>query len=133
MPKRSNSKKPKPVEVVAVGAVVEKEKPSSSSLSSKPKKPGSEIDDIFAGKKRKKPEKQEKSNGDAVTEPKKLKRSKDKSSRIPKDGVLSEPPPRRSRKKTADGFTLYTEEELGIGRSNAGGTPLCPFDCDCCF
>ncbi|XP_015059778.1 uncharacterized protein C6G9.01c [Solanum pennellii] len=128
MPKKSNSKKPKAVEVAAA-AVVEKEKPVSSS---KPKKPGSEIDDIFAGKKRKKPELQEKSSGVAVTEPKKAKKSKENSGRIPKDNVLSEPP-RRSRKKTADGFTLYTEEELGIGRSNAGGTSLCPFDCDCCF
>lgn len=128
MPKKSNSKKPKPVEVAAA-AVVEKEKQISSSKS---KRPGSEIDDIFAGKKRKKPELQEKSSGDAATEPKKLKKSKEKSCRIPKDNVLPEQP-RRSRKKTADGFTLYTEEELGIGRSNAGGTPLCPFDCDCCF
>ncbi|KAH0734014.1 hypothetical protein KY285_009721 [Solanum tuberosum] len=128
MPNKSNSKKPKPVEVAAA-AVVEKEKPISSS---KPKKPGSEIDDIFAGKKRKKPELQEKSSGVAVTEAKKVKKSKETSSRIPKDNVLSEPR-RRSRKKTADGFTLYTEEELGFGRSNAGGTSLCPFDCDCCF
>ncbi|KAH0708374.1 hypothetical protein KY284_009801 [Solanum tuberosum] len=120
MPKKSNSKKPEPVEVAAA-AVVEKEKPISSS---KLKKPGSEIDDIFAGKKRKKPELQEKSTGVAVTEPKKVKKSKETSSRIPKDNVLSEPR-RRSRKKTADGFTLYTEEELGFGRSNAGGARQC--------
>ncbi|XP_055812118.1 uncharacterized protein LOC129882018 isoform X2 [Solanum dulcamara] len=113
MPKKS---KGETVEVAAAD-VVEKEKQISSSKS---KKPGSEIDDIFAGKKRKKPELQEKSSGDAVSEPKKLKKNKVKGSRIPKDNVLSEQP-RRSRKKTADGFTLYTEEELGIGRSNAGG------------
>ncbi|KAM3337758.1 putative protein C6G9.01c [Capsicum galapagoense] len=124
MPKNSNSKKPKPVEV-------KKENPISTS-SSKPKKPSNEIDEIFAGKKRKLVEIQEKSSGEAVTEAKKVKKGKGKSSRMPKDGGLLEPP-RRQRKKTADGFSLYTEEELGIGRSDAGGTPLCPFDCDCCF
>ncbi|XP_060173621.1 uncharacterized protein C6G9.01c [Lycium barbarum] len=123
MPKNSNSKKPKPIEI-------EKEKPNSSST--KPKKPISEIDEIFAGRKRKKPEKVEKSSGDVVIEPKKVKKNKEKSVRIRKDNVFSEVP-RHSRKKTADGFTLYTEEELGIGKSNAGGTKLCPFDCDCCF
>ncbi|KAG2350523.1 DUF1764-domain-containing protein [Suillus weaverae] len=36
------------------------------------------------------------------------------------------------RRKTDDGFNIYKEDELGI--SNAGGdTPLCPFDCECCF
>ncbi|KAG2368284.1 hypothetical protein BDR07DRAFT_1391649 [Suillus spraguei] len=36
------------------------------------------------------------------------------------------------RRKTDDGFNIYKEDELGI--SNVGGdTPLCPFDCECCF
>ncbi|KAG1885746.1 hypothetical protein F4604DRAFT_121232 [Suillus subluteus] len=36
------------------------------------------------------------------------------------------------RRKTDDGFDIYKEDELGI--SNTGGdTPLCPFDCECCF
>ncbi|OIT32997.1 PREDICTED: craniofacial development protein 2-like [Nicotiana attenuata] len=114
MPKKSNSKKPKPVDA---SPVVEKSKPTPS----KPTKSGNEIDEIFAGKKRKKPEQLEnsKSSGDSITEPKKLKKTKDKSSsRVP--NVLSEPP-RRQRKKTADGLTIYTEEELGLGKSNGGG------------
>ncbi|KLO15893.1 DUF1764-domain-containing protein [Schizopora paradoxa] len=37
-----------------------------------------------------------------------------------------------SRRRTEEGFLIYKEEELGI--SNGGGdTPLCPFDCECCF
>ncbi|XP_009616621.1 uncharacterized protein C6G9.01c [Nicotiana tabacum] len=130
MPKKSNSKKPKPVDATA-SPVVEKLKPTPSS---KPKKSGNEIDEIFAGKKRKKPEQLEKSksSGDSITEPKKLKKSKDKSSNSRVPNVLSEPP-RRQRKKTADGLTIYTEEELGLGKSDGGGTSLCPFDCDCCF
>ncbi|KAG1881825.1 hypothetical protein C8R48DRAFT_682398 [Suillus tomentosus] len=36
------------------------------------------------------------------------------------------------RRKTDDGLNIYKEDELGI--SNTGGdTPLCPFDCECCF
>ena len=53
------------------------------------------------------------------------------------------PPPGRT---TDEGFSIYKEDELGInaeagGQSNPSfdgviyippGTPLCPFDCDCC-
>ncbi|KZT74730.1 DUF1764-domain-containing protein [Daedalea quercina L-15889] len=36
------------------------------------------------------------------------------------------------RRKTEEGYNIYKEDELGV--SNEGGdTPLCPFDCDCCF
>ncbi|CEM07797.1 unnamed protein product [Vitrella brassicaformis CCMP3155] len=37
----------------------------------------------------------------------------------------------RPRRYTEEGWPIYTEEELRIGQG--GGTPLCPFDCDCCF
>jgi len=41
----------------------------------------------------------------------------------------------RSSKKTdrkqVDGVSVYTEEELNIGKGK--DTDLCPFDCDCCF
>ena len=45
----------------------------------------------------------------------------------------------RARKRTEEGFAIYSEEELGLaggggkGRKDAGDTELCPFDCDCCF
>lgn len=36
------------------------------------------------------------------------------------------------RKRTEEGWAVYREDELGI--TNEGGdTPLCPFDCECCF
>ncbi|KAI8800479.1 hypothetical protein BJ742DRAFT_841326 [Cladochytrium replicatum] len=39
---------------------------------------------------------------------------------------------RSSRGKTDDGYSLYSVDELKL--SNQGGdTPLCPFDCECCF
>ncbi|KAH9968797.1 hypothetical protein BC827DRAFT_1165655 [Russula dissimulans] len=51
------------------------------------------------------------------------------------------------RRKTDEGFTIYKENELGIDPEAGGqlsitlrefihipsGTPLCPFDCNCCF
>lgn len=36
------------------------------------------------------------------------------------------------RRKTEEGYRIFKEDELGI--TDVGGdTPLCPFDCDCCF
>ncbi|KAE9410946.1 DUF1764-domain-containing protein [Gymnopus androsaceus JB14] len=38
------------------------------------------------------------------------------------------------RRKTEEGWSIYKVDELGIGDDDQGGdTPLCPFDCDCCF
>lgn len=36
-----------------------------------------------------------------------------------------------SGRQTEEGFFIFKEAELGID-PEAGGTPLCPFDCDCC-
>ncbi|PCH33542.1 DUF1764-domain-containing protein, partial [Wolfiporia cocos MD-104 SS10] len=36
------------------------------------------------------------------------------------------------RRKTEEGFAIYKEDELGI-TDQGGDTPLCPFDCQCCF
>lgn len=92
------------------------------------KNPHSEIDEIFEGKKRKKTitEKTEKPNDDVISRPKKTKKkNKDKGF---EDDLFYGP-----RKKMPDGLAIYTEEELGINKVDAGGTPLCPFDCSCCF
>ncbi|XP_010536202.1 PREDICTED: uncharacterized protein LOC104811249 [Tarenaya hassleriana] len=104
----------------------------------KPGKLGKEIDEIFGGKKRRKPElekSEKKTNRDAkqpneenpVQKTKKTKRRKGEKI----DGFGA--PSKRQRKRTEDGLMVYTEDELGINKSNSGGTPLCPFDCDCCF
>jgi hypothetical protein len=39
----------------------------------------------------------------------------------------------KPRKRTEEGYAIYGEDELGLGCSKGGDTPLCPFDCDCCF
>jgi len=49
------------------------------------------------------------------------------------DGKEWRDPPPRPRRKTNDGFTVYSAEELGFNKKDAGGSSLCPFDCDCCF
>ncbi|THU91761.1 DUF1764-domain-containing protein [Dendrothele bispora CBS 962.96] len=36
------------------------------------------------------------------------------------------------RRKTEEGWSIYKVDELGIDEES-GGSPLCPFDCNCCF
>jgi len=36
------------------------------------------------------------------------------------------------RPKTEEGWAVYKEAELGLN-DEGGDTPLCPFDCNCCF
>ncbi|XP_050208814.1 uncharacterized protein C6G9.01c [Mercurialis annua] len=125
MPKKK-SVEPKPTEVEEATFIAKqpkKEKPK------KKKKPSNEIDEIFAGKKRKKPEKN--GNGDEKSKSSE-KKTKKKKTREDREGRFTDPPV-KSRKKTEDGFNIYAEDELGINSSNGGGTPLCPFDCECCF
>lgn len=125
MPQKGSSNK---AAQVPLNNVVEEEKTPYS----KKKKAPSEIDEIFAGKKRKKsePEKYEKPNEEATGNSKKIK--KKNKAKMSADGGFRDPPS-RPRKKTNDGLAIYTEEELGISKADAGDTPLCPFDCSCCF
>lgn len=138
MPKKSEGGNP------AVVVDKKKKKPTSSPSSpipnkeSKPKTPRDEIDEIFAatGKRRKKPdddkEKQPRKKDPAVKDAK-SKRASKISANDSKKNEKSKKENGGLRKSTGDGLAIYTEEELGIGNADAGGTPLCPFDCDCCF
>ena len=52
---------------------------------------------------------------------------------------LSRPPTPPGRQENpqvhryaADGLPVYKYFHLGMDQQD-GGTPLCPFDCDCCF
>ncbi|CAM8961270.1 unnamed protein product [Rhodiola kirilowii] len=56
-----------------------------------------------------------------------------RSNKLPADGDLFVDTDSSKPRKKSSGVKIYTEEELGLNRSDAGGTPLCPFDCDCCF
>ncbi|KAI3828451.1 hypothetical protein L1987_02552 [Smallanthus sonchifolius] len=129
MSKKTSSKPPK---LVLQKPTVAKEKPSST-----PQRYGQEIDDIFS-KKRKKPEQQKtgklnkkpsKDSKDDESVTRKKKKSKSGGSNV---DMFENEQVARPRRKTADGLTIYTEEELGFGKADAGGTRLCPFDCECC-
>lgn len=131
MPQNSASKKtPKP--------------PLNETSNSNPKRKrmGAEIDEIFAGKKKKKMKTQtkNKNEGDKQSKSGAISKPQERTKRVKGEGGKSSSIDNpfsdsmsKSRKKTGDGFTIYSEEELGIGKADAGGTSLCPFDCNCCF
>ncbi|KAI3892240.1 hypothetical protein MKW92_044901 [Papaver armeniacum] len=92
------------------------------------KKIADEIDEIFAIKKKRKWKRQKKKRvWNLQMRGKKMKRNK------VSGGVAYVDPPSRPKREANDGFTIYSETELGIANSDAGGTRLCPFDCSCCF
>ncbi|KAL1202199.1 hypothetical protein V5N11_018154 [Cardamine amara subsp. amara] len=131
----------------------------------KPGKFGAEIDDIFGGRNKKKPQleipekndtkveiakwntKKKKKTSSTTTSLKKpdleIPEKKDSKVEIAKlkrkrkrnelDDGFNNTSKRRSRKRTVEGFLVYTEDELCVNKSNAGSTRLCPFDCNCCF
>ncbi|CAL5350613.1 unnamed protein product [Camellia sinensis] len=96
-------------------------------ISSTTKKPSNEIDEIFARKKRKKLEREkvekrkenEAAKPDKLKEKKKKKKKKKKVNKDSEESVFVDPP-LQPRKRTNDGLTVYTEEELGIANTDAG-------------
>lgn len=111
----------------------------------KKKMSGDEIDEIFQGKKAKKPKELEESKEGKLSQTPEIKKktrkrtgkegntnnkkTKKKGANVGEEGSRA----KAKRRRTAEGLAIYTEEELGIGKHDAGGTPLCPFDCSCCF
>lgn len=122
----------------ANGAAALQEKVRETKIKRKKKKIGNEIDEIFQGKKRK-------------SAPADVQKAKDRGKKLDKvigEGGSSKTKDKKKRRKvdlnedsgtpgrrrrTADGLTIYASDELGWGKADAGGTPLCPFDCSCCF
>lgn len=113
----------------------------------KPGKFGKEIDDIFTGVYQRTPEVQVPESREVRAEIAKKKRKRNELNvgvnntteirprmRRPKMRTLNnnnlESQP---RKRTPEGFRVFKEEEIGFNRTDAGGTRLCPFDCNCCF
>ena len=60
---------------------------------------------------------------------------KTKKEKAARDAALKEAQAnaKQPRRYTEDGLPIYTEAELKLDNPKAGTTPLCPFDCDCCF
>ncbi|KAJ0247289.1 hypothetical protein HA466_0167210 [Hirschfeldia incana] len=99
----------------------------------KPGKIGKEIDDIFGGRKKKKEVEVETSEKKESPVKKADMVAKRKRKRSEVDGFNNSSSKKGPRKRTEDGLLVFTEDELGINKANAGNTPLCPFDCQCCF
>ncbi|WVZ60210.1 hypothetical protein U9M48_010261, partial [Paspalum notatum var. saurae] len=134
-------KLPKPAEEQLAQASASDKKP-------KKKKARDEIDEIFsaakAAKKRNPPQREEaeahgakrkkpKERDDAGSSKKKSNKtpgSKGKGRVADDDEEEEEVEEKRPRRRTADGLAIYSAAELGFGKADAGGTPLCPFDCD---
>ncbi|GER39601.1 GPI transamidase component GPI16 [Striga asiatica] len=122
MPRQSSTKKP------AKHSPEGPTPPEPETPAVKPKKMSSEIDDIFAAaKKRKRAEEGKKVHNkkpgkvDAKSHDG-LRREKDAKKKSSKENGPFRPTS-WPRKKTADGLTIYTEEELGIGTTDAGVGP----------
>ena len=89
-----------------------------------------DLDSLFKNKKRAKPI-AKKTVEVAKVAPVKGKKAEIKAKPVVKKIVSKTAEAQKVRRVTDDGFKIYTEEELGIGKG--GDTDLCPFDCDCCF
>eukprot|EP00878_Enallax_costatus_P005690 GHUV01005967.1.p1 GENE.GHUV01005967.1~~GHUV01005967.1.p1 ORF type:complete len:158 (+),score=39.64 GHUV01005967.1:99-572(+) len=118
------------------------ESPDSKPASTGKKRAKDEIDAIFGSKKKKEIVEQHEEPGDeqevnrelqdiakqVAAEKAKVKKPKVEGS---KDDIFGEQTG-AARKRTAEGYAIYGEDELGLGKKG-GDTPLCPFDCDCCY
>jgi hypothetical protein len=119
-------------------------KTPSTDVSAKESLDTTEIDDMFAGLKSKKAEKEVEEEQKKAEEiaAKKRKRQQEKeeeeinhtygiisSNLAPKSIINPEAPVERVDPGT--GYRVYKAHLLKVGEG--GGTPLCPFDCDCCF
>jgi len=85
------------------------------------KKGKSEIDALFSKVKKPKPA--------AKSSPKKIEKAPKGSAADPLGKGQVEV---KARKRTEEGWPIYTEEELKLG-DGGGDTADCPFDCQCCF
>ncbi|KAH9610240.1 hypothetical protein KSS87_022822 [Heliosperma pusillum] len=101
--------------------------PSNCPKKATPKK-SDEIDEIFAALKRRKTEQAKADKSGDTKDKLKIK----KKSKLANESGTSNTNP-NPRRRTNDGFVIYSADELGINKKDAGQTPLCPFDCSCCF
>ncbi|PWN32298.1 DUF1764-domain-containing protein [Meira miltonrushii] len=67
----------------------------------------------------------------ASTSAKKQKKGKSSTSGISAEDEEFRDSRGTTRRKTEDGFSIYSEKELKLDQG--GDTNACPFDCDCCF
>jgi len=107
-----------------------------------------DLDDIFGGLKEKRARAQQRAAAQAQAEAEREARSKARASASASEsgGLVQDPvfgesydPRKKVRPQHArvhridrpSGLNVYKAHDLGLG--HGGGTPLCPFDCSCCF
>ncbi|EMS45745.1 hypothetical protein TRIUR3_01046 [Triticum urartu] len=138
------AKKPKPKKQKEVSAKKPKEQKVGKEVSAKKtkkQKESNEIDEIFEATKKRKLQEEEEEESEGDKKPKKgkaegagkKKSKKETGGKGWEPGHDDEVEEKRPRRRTNDGLTIYSADELGFGKADAGGTALCPFDCDCCF
>ncbi|TIB78304.1 sulphite reductase hemo protein, beta subunit [Wallemia mellicola] len=64
--------------------------------------------------------------------PEKVEKKKEKKQKANEEDDFADSRGTSGRKKTEDGYSVYTFDELKMNDDIGGDTPLCPFDCDCC-
>lgn len=139
----SNDKPLKAVAAVSVekGKSSKKEKGASAaakaeSIVIKKAKVSAEIDDLFCSASKKSTKKTSEPEEEAEPEPTKVKHrsSKETTYGIMKStygGDIVNPEAPLERIDAESGLPVYKAHLLKVGEG--GGTPLCPFDCNCCF
>mmetsp|Transcript_9323 Transcript_9323/g.28091 ORF Transcript_9323/g.28091 Transcript_9323/m.28091 type:complete len:205 (+) Transcript_9323:116-730(+) len=102
----------------AAQAEKEEEEPVNKAYEPPHKNASNEIDDLFSGRKKKRPEPRNLQDPSSSQQPPKLRRDTNNL-----DGEI---------RYTEDGLRIYTYEELMRDQPEGLNGP-CPFDCNCCF
>ena len=130
MPKDKKKAKKRKAAAAAASSSEPADAPASSSAAAAEET----VDDIFAAlKKEKRPPKAGKAPTKKPRRDAEAERKEDDRWRA---GRPPTPPGRQENPQVhryaADGLPVYKYFHLGMDQQD-GGTPLCPFDCDCCF
>ncbi|KEP52371.1 DUF1764-domain protein [Rhizoctonia solani 123E] len=140
---KGNSKEPEPKETPGPQTTLKKKKKKGKKVV-EPDVPAKDsvdqpepVEPVSAGTKRKAPETIVDPSLEVEVKSKKTKSSKAKEGK--KSAAVDSDDERfrdsrgtGPRRRTEEGYAIYKEDELGIN-AEGGDTPLCPFDCECCF
>eukprot|EP00049_Salpingoeca_infusionum_P022464 m.6912 g.6912 ORF g.6912 m.6912 type:complete len:207 (+) comp5204_c0_seq1:167-787(+) len=137
--KKKQKQKQKGAPAGATTAPVAASQASPLSLATNDKKGATEknqhkaaLDDIFASRPKKNPESAEDTTESAAASTTQKRVPQRVMAVNDEDGFSDTRGVRKKNRKLIDGLRVYTYQELGIN-ADSGGTPDCPFDCDCCF
>ncbi|KAL9230376.1 hypothetical protein vseg_005738 [Gypsophila vaccaria] len=125
---RNTPEKPREVDLKRKKPEPKKSENSNNQPKKGKQKQSNEIDEIFAALKKRKTEQANTNKSEDMKD--KLKKKKKSKVSAESEAVNTGSRPRR---RTNDGLVIYSAEELGINKKDAGETADCPFDCSCCF